>query len=190
MTPYAEKQKLRNAEYVKNYKAWVDALPPDERERLAEQDLLAPKVEIYATGKGKDIADFGMAGGVDAAVANDADGAMPAVVNDPGLPFASIEGEVTWKVVRRLIGDIMGETNARLALECFALVSGLNFDGGSMTDIARRHGLTRAAVSKRCVAITRRLGLPPSRAMRQPACRRQCARAQLQHRNQHEHIND
>ena len=35
-----------------------------------------------------------------------------------------------------------------------------------VTDIAKRHGVTRAAVSKRCVELTRALNLKPSRAMR------------------------
>jgi hypothetical protein len=48
-----------------------------------------------------------------------------------------------------------------------------------MTDIAKRHGITRAAVSKRCVDITERLNLPPSRAMRSEKARRIYRRAQL-----------
>lgn len=44
--------------------------------------------------------------------------------------------------------------------------AGLNNGGDSMAEIARRHGVTRAAVSKRCVELTELLGLRPSRAMR------------------------
>ena len=46
------------------------------------------------------------------------------------------------------------------------LVSGLLYGGDAMAEIARRHGVTRAAVSKRCVELTELLGLRPSRAMR------------------------
>ena len=35
-----------------------------------------------------------------------------------------------------------------------------------MTAIAEQHGVTRAAVSKRCVELTQALNLKPSRAMR------------------------
>ena len=71
-----------------------------------------------------------------------------------------------WDVVRRLLGELLIQKNARLALECLALTSGLAFLGDSMTEIARRHGITRAAVSKRCVELAQKIGLPPSRAMR------------------------
>jgi hypothetical protein len=44
--------------------------------------------------------------------------------------------------------------DARLTAECIALVSGLSYTGSSMTEIAERQGITRAAVSKRCVELT------------------------------------
>ena len=58
------------------------------------------------------------------------------------------------------------QDNARLSLECLALVTGLTYDGDSMTRIATKYGVTRAAVSKRCVELTQALNLNPSRAMR------------------------
>ena len=39
-------------------------------------------------------------------------------------------------------------------------------DDKQMTEIAKRHDVTRAAVSKRCVELTQALNLKPSRAMR------------------------
>ena len=48
-----------------------------------------------------------------------------------------------------------------------------------MTKIAKRHGITRAAVSKRCVDITERLKLPPSRAMRSEKARKIYRRSQI-----------
>ncbi len=47
------------------------------------------------------------------------------------------------------MGELIGQDNARLSLECLAPVTGLAYCGDSMTDIAKRHGVTRAAVSKR-----------------------------------------
>jgi hypothetical protein len=74
--------------------------------------------------------------------------------------------EAVRDAVRHVIAEILGHDNARLTAECFALVSGLLYGGDSMAEIARRHGVTRAAVSKRCVELTELLGLRPSRAMR------------------------
>jgi hypothetical protein len=80
--------------------------------------------------------------------------------------------EAVRDAVRHVIAEILGHDNARLTAECFALVSGLLYGGDSMAEIARRHGVTRAAVSKRCVELTELLGLRPSRAMRSLTARR------------------
>ena len=48
-----------------------------------------------------------------------------------------------------------------------------------MSAIAERHKVTRAAVSKRCVELTERLDLLPSRAMRSLTARKAYRDAQL-----------
>ena len=48
-----------------------------------------------------------------------------------------------------------------------------------MSAIATRHKVTRAAVSKRCVELTERLDLLPSRAMRSLTARKAYRDAQL-----------
>ena len=85
------------------------------------------------------------------------------------------------EILRRLIGELMHQDHSRLALDCLALVTGLAYEGDSMTEIASRHDITRAAVSKRCVELTLALNLEPSRAMRSLAARD----AYRQSRNQH-----
>ena len=52
--------------------------------------------------------------------------------------------------------------------------------------VARRHGVTRAAVSKRCVELTERLNLLPSRAMRSLTARHAYRAAQISTRMQYE----
>jgi len=75
-------------------------------------------------------------------------------------------------LVRSILGEIMANENARLALDCYALVTGVGYMGETMTTIAKRHGLSRAAVSKRCVTICNALNLPPPPAMRKLTARR------------------
>lgn len=70
------------------------------------------------------------------------------------------------RLLRRLIGELMSQSDAKLSLECLSLVTSLIYDGDSMTRIASKYGVTRAAVSKRCVELTKALNLNPSRAMR------------------------
>ena len=101
-------------------------------------------------------------------------------------PTRSVGSEDVWDILRRLVGQLMAERNARLSLECLALVSGISFLGDSMTAVARRHGVTRAAVSKRCVELTEHLNLLPSRAMRSLTARRAYRAAQVSTRNHYE----
>jgi hypothetical protein len=91
--------------------------------------------------------------------------------------------ETLWDLLRRVVGELLSAPNRSLTVECLALVSGLSYTGDSMTEIARRHRVGRAAVSKRCVELTERLGLPPSRAMRSLTARRAYRHAQLRLRN-------
>jgi transposase-like protein len=78
------------------------------------------------------------------------------------------------------LGEIICHGNSRLTAECIAIVTGLNFTGASMTEVARKHGVSRAAVSKRCVELTELLGLRPSRAMRPLASRTASRAARIQ----------
>ena len=80
-----------------------------------------------------------------------------------------------------MANGIIGQDNARLSLECLALVTGLAYCGDSMSEIAKRHGVTRAAVSKRCVELTRTLNLKTSRAMRSLKARQSYRHSRLKH---------
>jgi hypothetical protein len=84
------------------------------------------------------------------------------------------------------VAEILCHNNARLTTECIALVSGLSYTGSSMTEIAKRHGISRAAVSKRCVELTDLLDLPPSRAMRSLTARKRYRDARLKSTRSHE----
>lgn len=86
----------------------------------------------------------------------------------------------TGVMLRRLVGLILADPFPALGIECLALVTSIGYEGASMDEIARRHGLTRAAVSKRCVELCDALGLKPARAMRQEGNRERCQRSRLQ----------
>lgn len=82
-------------------------------------------------------------------------------------------------LARRLIGLMLADTNPALGIECLALVTGICYQGSSMVEIANRHMVTRAAVSKRCVELCETFGVPPTRAMRQQNCRERCRIARI-----------
>jgi hypothetical protein len=82
-------------------------------------------------------------------------------------------------MARRLIGFMLADPCPALGIECMALVTGIGYEGAARASIARRHKVTRAAVSKRCVELSESLGLPPTRAMRPEKCRVRCRNARM-----------
>ena len=82
-------------------------------------------------------------------------------------------------MVRRLVGLLLADTHPALGVECLALVTGIGYDGASMAEIARRHKVTRAAVSKRCVELCESFGIRPTRAMRPETNHERCREARL-----------
>lgn len=169
---YTSRQAARDAEYDRAYRAWVESLPEEERRTLAAQGLEAPSIQRHGSGSpDRDAAESSAASHDPTDMLLDC-GDMDAEPHEDtgaegcgGCTCGRLD-EAVRDAVRHVIAEILGHDNARLTAECFALVSGLLYGGDSMAEIARRHGVTRAAVSKRCVELTELLGLRPSRAMR------------------------
>jgi hypothetical protein len=178
---YDDTKRSRDRDYTTQYREWVATLPPAERRALAAQGLLEPEVDAMRLSKGVDVTDTPPA--VPAYGLNREEPA-PAHTNAP-----TGDGEAAWDALRRVIGELICEDNARLSLECLALVTGVAFDGSSMSTIAKRHGLSRAAVSKRCVALTDQLHLGRSRAMRSLTARSTYQTAQIQTNASSEYFN-
>lgn len=82
-------------------------------------------------------------------------------------------------MVRRLVGTLLADTNPALGVECLALVTGIGYEGASMAEIARRHKVTRSAVSNRCIELCNAFGVPPVRAMRPEKNRANCRLARM-----------
>ena len=175
---YSKKQATKDADYEREYRAWFASRPPDEQRRLVELGLAEPLRETDGYGFGRtDASEFPEASEMPE---------LPRDDSDPQPPTAAIDNEEVLDILRRLIGELIAERNARLSLECLALATGFSYIGGTMTDIAQRHCVTRAAVSKRCVELIERLNLQPSRAMRSLTARRAYQAAQIKTYQRHE----
>jgi len=175
---YASSQSVKNARYKREYEAWIAGLSPKERARFEAEGLAAPCMDDQPAshcGLTVDIAE--------SPVASD-DFDIAKAIDPPPAPNPGdgLTNEALWDVLRRLLGEILGMQNRSLTVECLAIVSGLSYVGDSMSEIATRHGVTRAAVSKRCVELSERLSLPPSRAMRSLTARKSYRAAQLRAR--------
>ena len=176
---YTRRQSAKDAEYAREYRAWVDSLPAEERRKVEAQGLAEPDLARHGNGSANgDAADSPLM----------RDGDDPAVMPEPDPEPAAdtCEIEFVWDAVRRVLGEILIHDNSRLTTECIALVSGLIYSGDSMTAIAKRHGISRAAVSKRCVELTELLNLRPSRAMRSLTARKSYRSARIHTTQSHE----
>lgn len=176
---YSSRQSVRDAEYESAYREWVESLPAEEQERLRQEGLDAPAVQRHGSGSANgDAAESPL-------MSEGSDPALKPAPEPPPVAMTTDEEQV-WDVMRRMLGELLSHDNARLTVECLALVSGLQYSGASMTDIAKRHGITRAAVSKRCVELTELLDLRPSRAMRSLTARKRYRDARIRTTRSHE----
>lgn len=151
MNSYSDIQLQKDAEYRR---AWA-SLSAAEKRRLAKAGVHGPELPSYRTGK------------------PDQDSLLSRAEEQAPQPNQEHDQA---EILRRLIGELVAASSARLTIECLALVTGICFDGDSLTDIAKRHKVTRAAVSKRCVDLANALGLPPSHGMRSLTVRRRYER--------------
>ena len=177
---YSKRQKARDDEYQREYRAWIESLPPAERRQLESQGLAEPYVAKHGNGSA-------MGDASDSPLMREGDD--PALIPDaePEADNTTCDAESVHSAIRRVVAEILCHANARLTAECIALVSGLAYTGSSMTEIAKRHGISRAAVSKRCVELTELLDLPPSRAMRSLTARKSYRAARIRTTQSHEH---
>jgi hypothetical protein len=155
---YAVRQRQRDSDYSRVYRQWIASLPPEDLAKLKALGLDSAYLPGGSGGASKDAADTSRARCEDPLP--EIESAQPATTAD------NSDGEHVHDVLRKIIGELADQSNCRLSLDCVALVTGLSYRGLSMTQIADRHGISRAAVSKRCVDLTIALRLRPSRAMR------------------------
>ena len=174
---YATRQREHNAAYSQAYADWVAKLSPKKRRELQERGLLEAQVDAFETGKPIDVSELPFAD----------EAAKPEPEDEP-QPEADAEN--VWAALRRLIAELLADRDPGLALDCLALVSGVGFMGDSMTAIAKRHKVTRAAVSKRCIHLTEQLDLLPSRSMKSLTARTSYRTAQTKNHDNRERFDD
>jgi hypothetical protein len=194
MDDYANRQAVHERDYMASfdspeYLRWLERLSPEERQHAESLGLLKPMIDRSGTTlRDEDACLSNMASEADDVIAQ-FDASESAENSDGALAFDSDNDERLWDALRRLLGELLNQKNAALSIECLAVVSGIGFMGDSMTEIAHRNGVTRAAVSKRCVELTQKLKLNPSRAMRSLTARISYARTQHILRHKHEERN-
>jgi hypothetical protein len=169
MSDYHQRQAEADQEYQQAYAEWINGMTPHEREQLAAQGLDSPEIPKRSAGIGvsRDAAEQSGASCLDEIAAPDP---------DEGISTGDLR---IMEALQKLIGELVTDRNPRLAIECLALVSSIAYQGNSLTEIAARHGLTRAAVSKRCLELSERLGVKNRRALRSDHAREAYAEARI-----------
>ena len=177
---YMSRQRKLDSAYAREYESWVRSLTPEDRLQLKELGLESAYLPSGSGGALKDAAESSRARCVDEMPPLEKESEVADLMGEHGGDSESIN-----EILRRLIGELADQNNCRLSLNCLALVTGLSYQGLSMTEIADRHGVTRAAVSKRCIELTKALRLKPSRAMRSLLARTSYRKARMQSLNAH-----
>jgi hypothetical protein len=177
---YADRQAAADATYAREYPAWVAALSPEERARLATLGLDKPDISRRTSTHQGDAISLALTAAPEPsplAAAAEADSAPQSVSVSAADALASFAARVR------------AHPNPLLALDAYCFASGLmGVEGVSQSSLAARHGVTRAAFSKLAVQWCQTFGLSPSRGMRSKRARRVYREARLNSlAKQHEH---
>jgi hypothetical protein len=154
---YRERSDRYNTEYRREYQAWYASLPFEERQSLKKLDLDHALIDYHANESSCDISERQIA-----------------IEEKDETLFAGRDYEKRlWEAVEGIAILIIDAENIRLEADTLAFMAGFHTRmGRSGTELAGRYGLTRAAWSKRCKYLQRKLGLPPSRFMKsEEACK-------------------
>lgn len=154
MSRYEDYQAEKDREYAR---AW-DKLTDQGRQDLLKAGVAGPEVPKYRTGKGDASAVIEQS-------------QTPA----SDEPLQTIEAdEEAGQLLKEFLFRIVEERHhPRLEAECISLAFGFGAARGlTLTEVADRYGLTRAAVSKRVREIAEQFGLPASSYMKSDRARR------------------
>ena len=160
---YSSRQAAKDKEYAQAFddpetQKWVESMTPEERAHAEKLGLLKPLLPKHGSGApNHDMAESKLAR---------TEAPSFEFLDSPPVAQQPNQDEI-FDALCKFICEVLSQANTRLTVECLALACGMTImEGESMTSIAKRHSVTRAAVSRRCVDITKKLNLGPSRSMR------------------------
>jgi hypothetical protein len=165
---YAARQAQRDREYLAAFdtpeaRAWIENMPADERQRLEAEGLLKPLVPGSSTGlRDEDLADSTLASETPD---------MAAAV-DPQPTATEPSAEACADALASFCARIRSTSKPLLVFDAVCFATGiLALDGRSQTELAKQHGVSRAAFSKIATQWCKTFGLKPSRGMKSKKAR-------------------
>lgn len=164
---YAKRQAEKDRAYAAAYdspevREWVASLPADERMRLEKEGLLKPLIQKAGTGclLDQDLAESHMA--------SETPDVSAALEDQPDEHV-----EARSDVLAAFCARIRSSRNPLLVFDAVCFATGvLALDGQSQTELAKRHGVSRAAFSKIATQWVTTFGIRPSRGMKSAKARR------------------
>jgi hypothetical protein len=152
--PYVKRQAEYDRQLAEAYRKWTDSLSSAELQKLKDVKVDKPQISYVVKGVAtKDAAEWALAS-YEVDYAAIIDGKEENEVEQP-TKLDAVDA------VRHLIAELMAHGNVRLTVDCLALVFGLwPNQGESQTDIATRNEVSIAAVSKRCIGLCEKFGIP------------------------------
>lgn len=168
---YAARYSRRDREYAAAYnspeaRAWIESLDPAERKWLQADGLLKPLFETSGTGGiDEDLADSPTAS-YTPDYAEEIDRAeKPAPRGD--------DAELRADTLASFCARIRSCDNPLLVFDAVCYATGvLALDGKSQTELAKAHGVTRAAFSRIATQWCKTFGIKPSRGMKSERARK------------------
>jgi hypothetical protein len=137
---YVQRQDRKNREYADAWKAWERSLPPEDLAGLRSAGIDGPASGSKTSKWGPDIGDSVRIGLIEADIEAEALSERDAEQR-PGTLAGSA-------IVRILLADLLALRSPPLELRCLALAVDFPMPGiASGAELARMHGVTRAAVS-------------------------------------------
>jgi hypothetical protein len=75
--------------------------------------------------------------------------------------------ERVWEAISQVLGNIVDSSNPRKTADLYACATGLRLRQGiTLTDLAKKYGISKQALDKQLVQLCEKLDLPPPRLMK------------------------
>jgi hypothetical protein len=182
---YADRQRLRDAAHARDFSTWIASLSPEEKAKAIALGVAQPDISRRTSTRAGDAVTLTLAATPDPTPRDTAAESDP-----PVSPHASDYSQPTAAdAIASFCARIRSHPNLPLAFDAACFATGLmDVEGLSQTDLAARHGVTRAAFSKLAVQWCDTFGLNPSRGMRSKRARQSYRAARLTSLSkQHDH---
>lgn len=159
-------QAEKDAKYCRDYQQWYDSLSQKERAKVDAMGLSSPTIDYSGNMRSADISEM----------------QIPEFVDQPSVEVQTTSSsdpiQFAGDILRKLIGEMASMPNVSLTLDCLMIILKIGETIPTETELARKHRVTRAAVSKRCITLMDTFRISPPSMLKSERARRTYSRTQ------------